>query len=229
MNADGSNADQLVEDDQRTNVYPRWSPDGLELFFYSRAGGSLETSADLRRVPLAGGAPQLVAGEVLGSLLGVGGHRSRWTALYRTSETTGELFDPRTNRRETVPDLHGDPLWSAMAIVRVCRARSTRRYPRQTRTVGLRRWVRRTGKSSTAGSSGLRGPQRRLAVYRGPAGPQGHPLADFANRSANDGLEGAGVLPAARSTSSGSPGSTSIPTAGASSSRGSSPTKPTSG
>ena len=32
--------------------------------------------------------------------------------LYRTAETTGELFDPRTNRRESVPDLSGDPLWS---------------------------------------------------------------------------------------------------------------------
>jgi hypothetical protein len=32
--------------------------------------------------------------------------------FFRTAETTAELFDPRTNKRETVADVPGDPLWS---------------------------------------------------------------------------------------------------------------------
>jgi hypothetical protein len=32
--------------------------------------------------------------------------------LYRTSESAGEILDPRTNQRVPVPDLPGDPLFS---------------------------------------------------------------------------------------------------------------------
>ena len=38
MDADGANPTQLVEENRRTNIYPRWSPDGQDLIFYSRAG-----------------------------------------------------------------------------------------------------------------------------------------------------------------------------------------------
>jgi dipeptidyl aminopeptidase/acylaminoacyl peptidase len=112
MDADGGNATQLVEDDRRTNVYPRWSPDGQELIFYSRAGGSLGASADLRRVPLAGGAPQVLPVNAWFPYWGWGDIRRDGRILYRTSETSGELFDPHTNQRESVADLPGDPLFA---------------------------------------------------------------------------------------------------------------------
>ena len=112
MDADGGNATQLVEDSGRTNVYPRWSADGQELIFYSRSGWGSETPADLRRVALAGGAPQVLAVKPYFPFWGWGDVAPDGRILYRTSETTGELFDPRTNHRENVPDLPGDPLWS---------------------------------------------------------------------------------------------------------------------
>jgi hypothetical protein len=112
MEADGSNATQLVEDSDRTNVYPRWSPDGQELTFYSRSGWGTETPADLRRVALAGGAPQVLPVKPWLPFWGWGDIAPDGRIFYRTSETTGELFDPRTNKRESVSDLPGDPLWS---------------------------------------------------------------------------------------------------------------------
>jgi eukaryotic-like serine/threonine-protein kinase len=112
MDADGSNATQLVEDDRRTNTYPRWSPDGLELYFYSRAAQSLGASADLRRVPLAGGAPQALPVQAWFPYWGWGDIAKDGRILYRTSESSGEFFDPRTTQRESVPDLPGDPLFS---------------------------------------------------------------------------------------------------------------------
>ncbi len=111
MDVGGENATQLVEDG-RTNIYPRWSPDGQHLFFYSRAPGSMESSADLRRVALVGGAPQLLPISAWFPFWGWGDIGRDGRLLYRTSETAGELFDPRTNRREPVTDLLGDPQWS---------------------------------------------------------------------------------------------------------------------
>jgi serine/threonine protein kinase len=113
MDADGANTTQLIEDNRRTNVYPRWSPDGQDLVFYSRSGWGPEEPPDLRRISLAGGAPRVLSGvKPWFPYWGWGdiGHDGR--ILYRTSPTTGEVFDPRTSRREPVADLPGDPLWA---------------------------------------------------------------------------------------------------------------------
>jgi serine/threonine protein kinase/Tol biopolymer transport system component len=116
MDSDGGNATQLVEDDRRTNVYPRWSGDGQELIFYSRSSWTADTlstaATELRRVALAGGAPQVLPVTPWVPFWGWGDVAPDGRIFYRTSETTGELFDPRTNRRESVADLPGDPLWS---------------------------------------------------------------------------------------------------------------------
>ncbi|MGH9392722.1 MAG: LpqB family beta-propeller domain-containing protein, partial [Terriglobales bacterium] len=52
-NADGSAAAPLVDDDL-SNVYPRWSPNGANLFFTAIANGH----AELRSIAAAGGTPQ---------------------------------------------------------------------------------------------------------------------------------------------------------------------------
>jgi Tol biopolymer transport system component len=110
MNADGSNPTQVIEDQGRTNVYPRWSPDGQDLIIYSRLGW--ENDAGLRRIPLAGGAPQVLAMKPWFPYWGWGDIGPDGRILYRTSPDTGEIFDPATNRREAVPGLLGDPLWA---------------------------------------------------------------------------------------------------------------------
>jgi serine/threonine protein kinase len=113
MDADGANATQLIEDNRRTNVYPRWSPDGQDLIFYSRSGWGPEEPPDLRRISLAGGAPRVLSGvKPWFPYWGWGDIGRDGRILYRTSPSTGEVFDPRTNRRETVAGLPGDPLWA---------------------------------------------------------------------------------------------------------------------
>jgi TolB protein len=113
MDADGGNPMQLLEDGRRTNVYPRWTPDGQELIFYSRTGWGPDTPPELWRVALAGGAPQPLPLKPWFPFWGWGDIGRDGRILYRTAETAGELFDPRTNQREAVADLPGDPLWSA--------------------------------------------------------------------------------------------------------------------
>jgi Tol biopolymer transport system component len=112
MTADGTNPRQLVEDNRRTNVYPRWGPDEKELIYYTRSGWDPDEAPDLRRIPVAGGAPQILPIKPWFPYWGWGDVGRDGRILYRTSPTTGEIFDPRTNQREAVPDLLGDPLWS---------------------------------------------------------------------------------------------------------------------
>jgi Tol biopolymer transport system component len=112
MDADGANATQLVDDDGRTNVYPRWSADGKDLVIYSRSGWNPEESAELRRIPLAGGAPVRLPVKPWPPYWGWGDIARDGRIIYRTTSTTGEVFDPQTNRRQNVPDLFGDPQWS---------------------------------------------------------------------------------------------------------------------
>ena len=112
MRSDGGNPTQLIEDSGRTNVYPRWSPDGQTLIFYSRTGWGIATPPDLRSVALAGGAPEVLPVKPWFPYFGWGDIAPDGRIFFRTAETDAELFDPRTNRRETVANVAGDPLWS---------------------------------------------------------------------------------------------------------------------
>ena len=112
MRSDGGDPTQVVEDIRTTNVYPRWSPDGQSLIYYTRLGWSGSSPPQLRRVALAGGAPEELPVKPWFPFFGWGDIRRDGRILYRTEETAGELFDPRTNQRERVTDLPGDPMWS---------------------------------------------------------------------------------------------------------------------
>jgi len=111
MDADGANAAALI-DDGRTNIYPRWSSDQQTIYFYTRSPGVTVEVAQIRRVALAGGAPETLPMKPWFPFWGWGDVAQDGRFLLRTSETAGEWFDPRTNRREPVPDLPGDPFFS---------------------------------------------------------------------------------------------------------------------
>ena len=111
MDADGANAAALI-DDGRTNIYPRWSSDQQTIYFYTRSPGVTVEVAQIRRVALAGGAPETLPMKPWFPFWGWGDVARDGRFLLRTSETAGEWFDPRTNRREPVPDLPGDPFFS---------------------------------------------------------------------------------------------------------------------
>jgi serine/threonine protein kinase len=111
MDADGANAAALI-DDGRTNIYPRWSSDQQTIYFYTRSPGVTVEVAQIRRVAVAGGAPETLPMKPWFPFWGWGDVAPDGRFLLRTSETAGEWFDPRTNRREPVPDLPGDPFFS---------------------------------------------------------------------------------------------------------------------
>ena len=135
MDADGGNVTKLFGDDQ-TNVYPRWSPDGQDIYFYTRYPGVLNQDAQLRRIALAGGAPETLPVKPYFPFWGWGDVARDGRFLFRTSDTTGEWFDPRTNRHDPVPDLPGDPSFSRDGLA----------YAFATRTDG-----QGTGKTDAAG------------------------------------------------------------------------------
>jgi Tol biopolymer transport system component len=116
MDIDGQNATKIVEDENRTSAWPRWTADSQELVFLSRAWStrsqipSLVQIAELRRVSVNGGAPRALPIKPWSPSWGDISADER--IIYRTSATAGEVYDLRTSQRHQIADLRGDPLWS---------------------------------------------------------------------------------------------------------------------
>jgi eukaryotic-like serine/threonine-protein kinase len=116
MNADGTAATRVVEEEGRLSIFPRWAGDGQELVFLSRSASAssgldpLEQTSELRRVALSGGAPQSLSIRPWSPAWGDVAADGR--IIYRTSADTGAIFDPKTGERHPVAALTGDPLWS---------------------------------------------------------------------------------------------------------------------
>jgi eukaryotic-like serine/threonine-protein kinase len=108
MDADGENQIKLVEDDS-VNVFPRWTADGQHLV-YSSHTDKLEDPEVLRQVPVAGGAPRELPVRPWRALWGDVAPDGR--LIYQTSQEQGEVYDPRTGKRQTVSNLPGFPFWS---------------------------------------------------------------------------------------------------------------------
>jgi Tol biopolymer transport system component len=115
MDANGDNPVKIVEDDY-TNVFPYWTPDGEHLVYFRRGGNPLARAKSMRhdhglwQASLAGGTPQE---------LPVAPWRSHWgdvgldgRLVVQTSPDSGIVFDPRTGQRRAVAELPGAPSWS---------------------------------------------------------------------------------------------------------------------
>ena len=57
--ADGSNAVPLVQDD-RINVFPKWTPDGEHLVYISETPDLLSSNWEFRRIAISGGVPETI-------------------------------------------------------------------------------------------------------------------------------------------------------------------------
>jgi hypothetical protein len=109
MDADGGNASSVVVD-SRVNAFPRWTADGQALLFMSRTPGVPQTAPEVRRIPVAGGAAEVLPMNVWGPDWGDVSADGR--LVYRVSPGAGELYDPRTNQRQPAPDMPDGPFWS---------------------------------------------------------------------------------------------------------------------
>jgi hypothetical protein len=99
--ASGANATQLVRD-ERTNLFPRWSPDGNRIVYFSF--GDQGTDADYRSVGISGGAPQTIIRSGGNFLFDVG---RDGRVLYQKDPGKVEAYDSRDGRSLTlgnVPD-----------------------------------------------------------------------------------------------------------------------------
>lgn len=106
--ADGTKPTRLVED-ANTNIYPRWTVDGQELVFYSRTPGP-RPQADLRRVALAGGAPESLPIKPWFPTWGWGDVRADGRLLYRISERAGESSGSPGRARVTCSSFRASPI-----------------------------------------------------------------------------------------------------------------------
>jgi serine/threonine protein kinase len=94
--ANGANATQLVRD-SRVNLFPRWSPDGSRVIYFSLGQGA-HGGAEYRSVAISGGAPQTITqgGDGLFDI----GRDGR--LLYQKSAGEVQAFDPRDGRSRTL-------------------------------------------------------------------------------------------------------------------------------
>ena len=106
MDADGSNAAPLVQD-ERVNIHPRWSGDGQSIVFRTRTGSlglGRSDEAELRRIPLSGGAPQSAPVRVR-DYSGDVGPQDQF--LFRGTDGQVRIFEPGTNRARTLAAVQG--------------------------------------------------------------------------------------------------------------------------
>ena len=109
MNADGSQPVRIVEDD-RISVLPRWTPDSRDLVYVSRTPGMAGWKAELRRLRVTGGAPEVLPIRPFVAAWGDVAPDGR--LLVRTSASAAELIDPRSSERVKVPDVPSEPALS---------------------------------------------------------------------------------------------------------------------
>jgi len=86
--ANGANATQLVRDD-RINLFPRWSPDGNRIVYFSSDDQGRDD--DYRNVAISGGAPQTIL-RGAGHIFDVG---RDGRVLYQKESGKMEVYDPR--------------------------------------------------------------------------------------------------------------------------------------
>ena len=190
MNADGSQPVRIVEDD-RVSVLPRWTPDSRDLVYVSRTPGMAGWKAELRRLRVTGGAPEVLP---IQPFVRPWATSPRTRLLVRARPpSVAELIDPRSVRaRGACPTSRAEPALSPDGKCHSVRRR--RRGGRRTRrpvvgpsTGSVRAssgWVAWSAWTSSRGAPALAarpGPPRRLVAgeprrSQGPR-PQGVPLA----------------------------------------------------
>jgi serine/threonine protein kinase/Tol biopolymer transport system component len=108
MESDGSNPRRVVEDGRR-NIQQRWMHDSKHLIYVSRMSGITMAGSELRRVDVAGGAPETLLKELAIPIWGDVAPDGR--LLLRISGSKAELFLPGSTEREPV-ELLGEPTWA---------------------------------------------------------------------------------------------------------------------
>jgi Tol biopolymer transport system component len=108
MDADGRNAKRIVAD-ERVNVVQTWAGGDGDLVYFSRAPG-IAWQAELRRVPVGGGAPERLALQPWSPSWGDVAADGR--LLVRVAPSKAQIVDLDSRAATPAPDVGPDPSWS---------------------------------------------------------------------------------------------------------------------
>jgi len=92
---------KLVED-ERINLFPRWTPDGQELIYLSQGGFFTGATNEYRRVAISGGAPQILLKNATQESFDVG---PDGRLLFWSPEGQIQSFDPKHNKTQALATL----------------------------------------------------------------------------------------------------------------------------
>jgi eukaryotic-like serine/threonine-protein kinase len=106
-NADGSSPVQVVQDN-RVNVFPHWTPDGGQLVYNSKPSGMEISISDFRLVSISGGAPRVIWKDAEDNSFDVG---TQGRLLFRSSDGKVQLYDPSSNKAQTLNAHPPDKNW----------------------------------------------------------------------------------------------------------------------
>lgn len=107
-NADGSSPVQVVRDD-RIDIFPNWAPDGQHVIYESQS--DIVAPDEYRSVPLSGGAPETIMSQATDRYFDVG---ADGRILFRDQQHKVQVFDPRTQKTETLGVLLSAVDWATV-------------------------------------------------------------------------------------------------------------------
>ncbi|HEY3132270.1 MAG TPA: protein kinase [Acidobacteriota bacterium] len=112
MDTDGSNPAQLIGEDERVNIFPRWTPDSQRLFYASRSSMISGAVVEIRHAGLSDPRPQKLGFALQGDTWGDVGPDGR--IVFRNAKGQIQVSDPKNGQSWTVIEIQGaNPLrWS---------------------------------------------------------------------------------------------------------------------
>ena len=102
--ADGSNAVPLVQDD-RINVFPKWTPDGEHLVYISETPDLLSSNWEFRRIAISGGVPETIFQNAADEVFDVG---PLGQLIFQRPDAAIQSFDPSNGQSRTILTLPGN-------------------------------------------------------------------------------------------------------------------------
>jgi Tol biopolymer transport system component/tRNA A-37 threonylcarbamoyl transferase component Bud32 len=111
MDTDGSNPVQLIGEDERVNIFPRWAPDSQRLFYASRVPMVTGAVVEIRHAGLSDPRPQKLDIALRGDVWGDVGPDGR--IVFRNAKGQIQVSDPKTGQTRTPSEIQGaySPLW----------------------------------------------------------------------------------------------------------------------
>ncbi len=105
MDTDGSNPAQLIAEDERVNIFPRWTPDSQRLFYASRTPMGTGVVIEIRHAGLSDPRPQKLDLTLQGDVWGDVGPDGR--IVFRSAKGQIQVSDPKSRQTRILSEIQG--------------------------------------------------------------------------------------------------------------------------